>query len=108
MDFSKITENKPLFYGIIGGAILIVAIIIMTIIIAVSSAGSKGEVKSVGSEPLKSNVELLTTDNIGKALEIQAMLAKQGIVAERSLDGTKSKLFLNAKKLFEFNGKMYG
>ena len=105
MDFSKITENKPLFYGIIGGAILIVAIIIMTIIIAVSSAGSKGEVKSVGSEPLKSNVELLTTDNIGKALEIQAMLAKQGIVAERSLDGTKSKLFLNAKNCSNLTAK---
>jgi len=104
MDFSKITENKPLFYGIIGGAVLIVAIILMAIIIGASS-GSKDGVRTVGSEPLKSNVELLTTDNIGKALEIQAMLAKQGIVAERQLDGTKSKLILNSKNCSNMSSK---
>ena len=38
---------------------------------------------------------MLTTDNLGKALEIQALLAKQGITVERQLDGTKSKLVLN-------------
>ena len=96
MDFSKITENKPLLYGIIGGAALIFAIILMAIIIGASSAGkADNNGKVVGNEPLPSNVELLTTDNIGKALEIQAMLAKQGITAERQLDGTKSKLVLN-------------
>ena len=104
MDFSKITENKPLFYGIIGAAVLIVAIILMSIIIGASSAGKNGA-KTVGSEPLKSNVELLTTDNIGKALEIQAMLAKQGIVAERQLDGTKSKIVLNAKNCSNMTSK---
>lgn len=46
---------------------------------------------------IKTNVDLLTTDNLGKALEIQALLAKQGITAERALDGTKSRLYLNAK-----------
>ena len=104
MDFSKITENKPLFYGIIGGAVLIIAIILMAIIIGASS-GSKDGPRTVGSEALKSNVELLTTDNIGKALEIQAMLAKQGIVAERQLDGTKSKLILNAKNCSNLTSK---
>ena len=104
MDFNKITENKPLFYGIIGGAVLIIAIIFMAIIIGASS-GSKDGPRTVGSEPLKSNVELLTTDNIGKALEIQAMLAKQGIVAERQLDGTKSKLILNAKNCSNLSSK---
>ena len=98
MDFSKLTENKPLLFGILGAIVLVVAIILMATIIGASSGGSnKNVAKTVGNEPLKSNVELLTTDNIGKALEIQAMLAKQGIVAERQLDGTKSKLILNAK-----------
>ena len=94
MDFSKILANKTLLYGIIGG---VVALIVVIILIAVLAGGGKGDnnVTVVGSEPLKTNVELLTTDNIGKALEIQAMLAKQGITVERALDGTKSKLVLN-------------
>ena len=96
MDFSKILENKPLLYGIIGGGVLVLAIIIISIAIAVSS-GNGDEKNTVGSEPLKTNVDLLTTDNLGKALEIQALLAKQGITAERALDGTKSRLYLNAK-----------
>lgn len=95
MDFSKITENKPLLYGIIGGVVLILVIVIMSIAL---SAGNKGKTEeNIGGEPLKTNVDLLTTDNLGKALEIQALLAKQGITVERTMDGTKSKLVLNAK-----------
>ncbi len=93
MDFNKILENKPLLYGAIGAVVLIVAVVVISIAIA-SNNGNK-EQNTVGGEPLKANVDLLTTDNLGKALEIQALLAKQGITAERSLDGTKSKLFLN-------------
>lgn len=94
MDFSKITENKPLFYGIVAGAGVIFAIILLVIILSFGSGGEENK-NVVGNEPLKTNVELLVTDNIGKALEIQALLAKQGITAERQLDGTKSKLVLN-------------
>lgn len=93
MDFSKLTENKPLLYGIIGGTVLLLAVIIIGISIAASNGNNDRNV--VGGEPLKANVDLLTTDNIGKALEIQALLAKQGITVERELDGTKSKLVLN-------------
>lgn len=93
MDFSKLTENKPLLYGIIGGVVLVIVILIIGISIAANNGGDKS--KDVGGEPLKANVDLLTTDNIGKALEIQALLAKQGITVERQLDGTKSKLVLN-------------
>lgn len=94
MDFSKITENKPLLFGIIGGVVLILVIIIMS---AAISSGGKDKIENIGAEPLKSNVDLLTTDNLGKALEIQALLAKQGIVVGRAPDGTKSKLYLDAK-----------
>lgn len=93
MDFSKLTENKPLLYGLIGGAVLIIVLLIIGISISANNGGDKS--KDVGGEPLKANVDLLTTDNIGKALEIQALLAKQGITVERQLDGTKSKLVLN-------------
>lgn len=96
MDFSKILENKPLLYGIIGGVALVIVLVIVGAIFAANSGGG-GDNKAnvVGSEPLTANVDLLTTDNLGKALEIQALLAKQGITVERQLDGTKSKLTLN-------------
>ena len=94
MDFSKLLENKPLLYGILGGVVLVIAIVVIGVAIASSNGGGKTET-NLGGEPLKANVDLLTTDNLGKALEIQALLAKQGITAERSLDGTKSKLYLN-------------
>lgn len=98
MDFSKLTENKPLLFGIIGGVVLIIVIVVIAIAVAVSGGNkSKSEGTVVGGEPLKTNVNLLTTDNLGKALEIQALLAKQGITVERQLDGTKSMLVLNAK-----------
>lgn len=98
MDFSKILENKPLLFGIAGGAAVIVVLIVIIIVLAVGGGGkNKSSGPLVGGEPLASNVDLLTTDNVGKALEIQALLAKQGITVERQLDGTKSKLILNAK-----------
>ena len=96
MDFSKILENKPLLYGIIGGVALIIVLVIVGAIFAANSGGGgENNANVVGSEPLTANVDLLTTDNLGKALEIQALLAKQGITVERQLDGTKSKLVLN-------------
>lgn len=96
MDFSKILENKPLLYGIIGGVALIIVLVIVGAIFAANSgSGGDNNANVVGSEPLTANVDLLTTDNLGKALEIQALLAKQGITVERQLDGTKSKLVLN-------------
>ena len=95
MDFSKLLENKPLLYGAIGGVVLVLAIIIIAISVAASNGGGGEGKTDLGGEPLKANVDLLTTDNVGKALEIQALLAKQGITVERQLDGTKSKLVLN-------------
>lgn len=95
MDFSKLLENKPLLYGIIGGVVLVLAIIIIAIAVAAGNGGGENNKTDLGGEPLKANVDLLTTDNVGKALEIQALLAKQGITVERQLDGTKSKLVLN-------------
>ena len=108
MDFSKLSENKPLFYGVIAGIAFVVVLVFAIIIIAISNGGG-GKADNgknvVGNEPLSDNVELLTTDNIGKALEVQALLAKQGITVERQLDGTKSKLVLNKKNCSTLNKK---
>ncbi len=92
MDFSKILENKPLLYGIIGGVVLLLALIVTISIVGASNKPSNGT--EVTGEPLKENVDLLTTDNAGKAIEIQALLAKYDIAVSRRLDGTKSILYL--------------
>lgn len=92
MDVQEILENKPLLYGIIGGVVLLLALIITVSIIGGSKNTSNGT--EVTGEPIKEDVNLLTTDNIGKAIEIQALLAKYDIAVSRKLDGTKSTLYL--------------
>lgn len=93
MDFKAILENKPLLYGLIGGIVLILALI-LTFGIVGASKKSQSSGTEITFEPLKENVDLLTTDNAGKAIEIQALLAKYDIVVSRRLDGTKSILYL--------------
>ena len=94
-QLQKLMENKPLFYGLIGMVVVIILALFITIGVSANSnskkpAGVEAEVK------LKTDVDLLTTDNIGKAIEIQALLARYGIAVSRSLDGTKSRLYLKA------------
>ena len=93
MDFQKLLQNKPLLYGIIGGIVLLLALFV-TIGIVNSSKSGNGAAKVVSEKVIKEPLDLLTTDNIGKAIEIQALLAREGIDASRKLDGTKSTIFL--------------
>lgn len=93
MDFKKILENKTLLAAIVGGIVLLLAVFIISGTIAASNKADKEGI-DVSKEPLKEDVDLLTTDNMGKALEIQALLAKNNIVASRLVDGTKSVLRL--------------
>ena len=95
MNFQELLNDKKKLM-IAGGALAIVLALFLTIGIIVVSKGSGAS--GTNAEPLKEDVELLSTDNLGKAIEIQALLARQGIVAERKLDGTKSKLVLNKNK----------
>ena len=93
MDFKKLLENKILLASIVGGVVLLLVVFIVCGTIAASNK-SKNEQIDVSKEPLKEDVDLLTTDNLGKALEIQALLARNNIVAARAVDGTKSVLKL--------------
>ena len=93
MDFKQLLENKVLVASIAGGIILLLVIFILCGTIAASKKADKEGI-DVSREPLKEDVDLLTTDNMGKALEIQALLAKNNIVASRVVDGTKSVLKL--------------
>ena len=92
MEFlSKLQENKPLFFGLIAGiALLLVLAIVVPITVSAGNGSKKGDVE-VSMEPIKEDIDLLTTDNLGKALEIQALLAKQDIAASRAVDGTTCK-----------------
>ena len=92
MDFKEILENKPVLYGIIAAVSVAVILVITFSIIGASNKSESAQ--DINGEPLKENVDLLTTDNPGKAIEIQALLAKYDIVVSRRLDGTKSILYL--------------
>lgn len=92
MDFSKLLENKPLLYGII---LVVVVVLAISISVGVASSGKGSAGGKVANEKIiKEPMDLLTTDNLGKAIEIQALLAKYGINADRVMDGTKNKLVL--------------
>ncbi len=93
MDFKRLLENKILLAAVGGGIFLLLLIFIICGAIAANSKTQGNEI-DVSNEPLKEDVDLLTTDNMGKALEIQALLARNNIVASRAVDGTKSVLRL--------------
>jgi len=92
IDFKKIMENKPLFYGIIGGVVILLLLFIIVGVVVSSGNNSKSNV--VKEKVIKEPYDLFTTDKIGQALEVQALLARQGIKVQRRVDGTKSTLFL--------------
>jgi len=94
MDFKQILQNKPLLYGIIGVVVVVIAIGIMAVVMTAGNSSNAEKAKLVGEKPIQEDLVLLTTDNLGKAIEIQALLAKSGIQASRALDGTKSSIVL--------------
>lgn len=92
MDFRQILENKPLLYSIIGAIVVVLAISITVGVVSSSHGTAKGD--TANEKVIKEELILLQTDNLGKAIEIQALLAKQGIDAERRADGNKSIIYM--------------
>ncbi len=93
MNFQEILKNKPLLYTIIGVIVVVFAVFISVGMVAATKGGS--DKNSTESEKvIKEPVDLLTTDNLGKAIEIQALLARENIQADRRVDGTKSTIYL--------------
>ena len=93
MDFKELLNNKNFLIGALAVGVIIFALLI-TIAIVTTVSASKGGSQVVKEKVIKTPLDLLTTDNLGKAIEIQALLAREGISVERKVDGTKSTLFL--------------
>jgi len=87
-----LTENKPLLIGIIAAVIIVIVLVVFMVS---SSKGSKEE--AVKSPEIKEEVPLMTTDSVGKALEIQALLAQEGITVRKGGKGSKIELVLSPK-----------
>ena len=93
MNFKELLNNKNFLIGALAVGVVIFALLI-TVAVVTSVNASKGGGQVVKEKVIKTPLDLLTTDNLGKAIEIQALLAREGITVERKVDGTKSTLFL--------------
>ena len=97
-------QNKIILYAVIGVVALILILSIVGISVGASKGGSTPDVKPI-EEPLKEDFELIKTENIGKAIEIQTLLARNGIESKRTVDGSKSTIILQAKNPKMTNSK---
>lgn len=93
MNPEALAKNKNLLIGV---AVIFVVVLVMIIVFA-----GNGNKSNASEEPMapkkmyiKEDVKLLTTSDIGKVLEIQALLARHGITVRQGGKGTKIDLFL--------------
>jgi len=89
----SLAQNKPALIGI---TVAVIVVIVFAVFMVSSSKGSK-EAEAVKSPEIKEEVPLMTTDSVGKALEIQALLAQEGITVRKGGKGSKIELVLSPK-----------
>ncbi len=95
MNIKELLKNKTILYSVIGGVAALLIIIILVVCISVSNGSSAEKTTDkIQKEPFT----IIETDNAGKALEIQTLLARSGINAKRTLNGSKTTVFLAANK----------
>ena len=91
----ELFKNKTVLYAAIGVVALLLVIIIGTVIFV----GTKPKDNSQTYEKtIEEPFVLFTTDSQGKAIEVQALLAREGINASRSSEGSKTTLTLKKYK----------
>ncbi|MCK7485703.1 MAG: hypothetical protein MZU97_09210 [Bacillus subtilis] len=96
MNFSALLKNRAVLIAIIAVVVLAAVFIFMSISKSQEGPRSIGDEKVIEEKTIKSSeLELLTTDNIGKALEIQSLLARERIRVDKVADGSKYKLVLS-------------
>lgn len=87
----ELLKNKTVMYAAIGVvAVLLFLIIGMVIYFGTKPKDNAQTYEKVINEPFV----LFTTDNPGKAIEVQALLARENIVAARKAEGSKTTLSL--------------
>ncbi len=97
MNFKELLQNKTVLYSVIGGAALILLVIILIAIFSIGGNSSNANGK-VADKIQKEAFDIVTTDNQGKAIEIQTLLARQQIASKRRIDGSKTTVFLEGGK----------
>lgn len=97
MNIKELLQNKTVLYSVIGAAAGLLIIIILIICFAVSGKSSSQTGKVI-DKIQKESFEIVTTDNAGKAIEIQSLLARQGINAKRVANGSKYTVSLEGGK----------
>ena len=95
MNIKELLQNKTVLYSVIGGVCALVFVIILVVCLSVGGKSSNGEVID---KIEKEQFDIVTTDNQGKALEIQSILAREKINAKRKSEGSKTTVFLEAGK----------
>jgi len=98
MNIKELLKNKTVLYSVIGGAAALLIIIILIVCFAVSKGNSANIPGKVVDKIEKEPFEIVTTDNAGKAIEIQSLLAREGVNAKRTADGSKYKVYLEGGK----------
>ncbi len=100
-DLKQLMQNKPLFYTIIG-CVTVVVLMFFIMIFTISFSGSNNNASKEQNNQIKAAqkvikndpVTLFTTENTGKALEVQALLAREQIVATKIDNGSKVSIIL--------------
>ncbi|MBQ6515875.1 hypothetical protein IJI31_01710 [bacterium] len=90
MDFKALLQNKIMLISI-GAGLLLVLMLGVSISMIAKGSSAPG---TATEKPISQRIDLLTTDNFGKALEIQALLARERIQVERQDDGQKHTIYI--------------
>lgn len=102
-DLKQILENKPLLYTIAFCVVCVGVMLILMVCTMLSvnkSAGAKGsstqleQIKAAQKVIKNDPITLFTTDNSGKALEVQALLAREQITSTKVDNGSKVSIIL--------------
>ena len=101
MNFQELLKNKGMLIGIIAAVVILVIVLILVVVLVAGGGNSGGEggEKIKKEATIKEPLDLLATENLGKAIEIQALLAREGINAQRRMDGSKSTIYLAEYKM---------
>lgn len=100
-DLKQLLENKPLLYTIVGCVGLVIVMFIIMIATIVNMGASTGnnpnqakQIKAAERVIKNDPVTLFTTESSGKALEVQALLAREQITATKVDNGSKVSIVL--------------